>query len=384
MTYSGERLIFDSDSHLMELPDFLSAHASQKIKNRLPDFRELLTGQFDPESHAGKSGHSPENVKKMMALGNNLTKGPKWHEALGSFNGTERGLAIDLLGFRRQVIFSSFCARLIFGAEDDELAYGAAAAHNRAMQDFAGQDERMIGVAMVPLQDPEKAFVEINHAIELGLGAIWIAAEAPGGRSPGHPLHERLWSTMAEAGLPFILHVGSAALQIGDEWMNDGMPAHLSARGGAEVIGSKDLTAIHFESNRFISTMVLDGVLEAHPDLRGGVIEIGAGWVPDMIRRLDHAVEIWSRSEPQLANMKRTPREQIVQQMRFTPYPFEDVAQMISESSPDLYMFSSDYPHAEGGRDPIGRFSRSIESLGSEVEEKFFSRNFLDLHPNAS
>ena len=384
MTYSGERLIFDSDSHLMELPDFLSAHASRKIKNRLPDFRELLTGQFDPESHAGKSGHSPENVKKMMALGNNLTKGPKWHEALGSFNGTERGLAIDLLGFRRQVIFSSFCARLIFGAEDDELAYGAAAAHNRAMQDFARQDERMIGVAMVPLQDPEKAFVEINHAIELGLGAIWIAAEAPGGRSPGHPLHERLWSIMAEAGLPFILHVGSAALQIGDEWMNDGMPAHLSARGGAEVIGSKDLTAIHFESNRFISTMVLDGVLEAHPDLRGGVIEIGAGWVPDMIRRLDHAVEIWSRSEPQLANMKRTPREQIVQQMRFTPYPFEDVAQMISESSPDLYMFSSDYPHAEGGRDPIGRFSRSIESLGSEVEEKFFSRNFLDLYPNVS
>ena len=383
MTYAGERLIFDSDSHLMELPDFLSTHASQKIKDRLPDFREMLTGQFDPESHAGKSGHNPENVKKMMALGNDLTKGPKWHDALGSFNGTERGLAIDLLGFKRQVIFSSFCARLIFGAEDNEFAYGAAAAHNRAMHEFTRQDARMIGVAMVPLQDPEKALAEIKHAIELGLGAIWIAAEAPGGRSPGHPLHERLWSTMAEAGLPFILHVGSATLQIGDEWMNDGMPAHLSARGGAEVIGSKDLTAIHFASNRFISTMILDGVLEAHPNLRGGVIEIGAGWVPDMIRRLDHAVEIWSRSEPQLANMKRTPREQISQQLRFTPYPFEDVAQMISESSDDLYMFSSDYPHAEGGRDPIGRFSRSIEGLGLEVEEKFFSKNFLDLYPNA-
>ena len=384
MTYAGERLIFDSDSHLMELPDFLSTHASQKIKDRLPDFRELLVGQFDPESHEGKSGHNPENVKKMMALGDNLTKGPKWHDALGSFNGTERGLAIDLLGFERQVIFSSFCARLIFGTEDNEFAYGAAAAHNRAMHEFTRQDARMIGVAMVPLQDPEKALAEIKHAIELGLGAIWIAAEAPGGRSPGHPLHERLWSTMAEAGLPFILHVGSATLQIGDEWMNDGMPAHLSARGGAEVIGSKDLTAIHFASNRFISTMILDGVLEAHPNLRGGVIEIGAGWVPDMIRRLDHAVEIWSRSEPQLANMKRTPREQISQQLRFTPYPFEDVAQMISESSEDLYMFSSDYPHAEGGRDPIGRFSRSIDGLGSEVEEKFFSKNFLDLYPNAT
>ena len=112
--------------------------------------------------------------------------------------------------------------------------------------------------------------------------------------------------------------------------MNDGMPSNLSARGGAEVICSKDLTAIHFASNRFISTLVLDGVLEAKPNLRGGVIEIGAGSVPDMIRRLDHAVEIWSRSEPQLAKMKRTTREQITQQLRFTPYPFEDVAQMIA------------------------------------------------------
>ena len=383
MTYAGARTIYDADSHLMELPDFLSAHASKKIKDRLPNLQEILTGQFDPDSHAGKQGHNAENVDKLLALGDALTKGPKWHDALGSFSGSERTLAMDLLGFRKQVIFSSFCARLIFGAEDDELSYGAAAAHNRAMHDFASKDDRMIGVAMVPMQDPNKALDEIHHAIGLGLGAIWIAAEAPGGRSPGHPSHDKLWATMAESGLPFILHVGSAPLQVGDEWMNDGMPSNLTARGGAEVIGSKDLTAIHFASNRFISTLVLDGVLEAHPNLRGGVIEIGAGWVPDMIRRLDHAVEIWSRSEPQLAKMKRTPREQITQQLRFTPYPFEDVAQMVAESSEDLYMFSSDYPHAEGGRDPIGRFSRSIEGLSEEAHHKFFAKNFLDLYTNA-
>ena len=57
--------------------------------------------------------------------------------------------------------------------------------------------------------------------------------------------------------------------------------------------------------------------------------------------------------------MKRKPSEQIRQQLRFTPYPFEDVAQMVGESFAELFMFSSDYPHAEGGRDPIGRFERS-------------------------
>ena len=278
---------------------------------------------------------------------------------------------------------SSFCARLIFDAASDEIAYGAATAHNRAMAAFCAADPRLIGVGMVPLDDTTRALAEIEHVKALELGAVWIPADAPGGRSPGHADHDPIWAALAEARLPFILHVGSAPLTIGDEWMNDGRPDTATARGGAEVIGSKDLTVIHFASHRFISALVLDGVLEAHPDLRGGIIEIGAGWVPDMIRRLDHAVDIWSRSEPQLARMQRRPSEQIAAQLRFTPYPFEDVGQLVAESSADLYLFSSDYPHAEGGRDPIGRFSRSTAALDDADRQKFFAGNFVDLYPNA-
>ncbi len=142
--------------------------------------------------------------------------------------------------------------------------------------------------------------------------------------------------------MPFILHVGSASLQIPAPWMNDGFPDRVTARGGAEVIGSKDLTVIHHAPQRFISTLVLDGVLERFPNLRGGVIELGAGWVPDMIRRLDHAADIWARSEPHLALMQRKPSEQIRDQLRFTPYPFEDVGASIRESTPELYHISSD------------------------------------------
>ena len=381
MTYAGQRLIYDADSHLMELPDFLTAHVEQGLRSTLPDLTAALTGQFDPDAYAGKQGHTPSHVASLIALGDNLTKGPKWHDALGAFHGPERSQALDLLGFPRQVVFSSFCARLIFDAASDDIAYGAASAHNRAMAEFCIADSRLIGVAMVPLQDPTRALAEIKHAHELGLGAIWIPADAPGGRSPGHPAHAPIWTALAELDLPFILHVGSAPLTISDAWMNDGQPDTLSARGGAEVIGSKDLTVIHFAANRFISSLVLDGVLEAYPKLRGGVIEIGAGWVPDMIRRLDYAVDIWARSEPQLGKMQRKPSEQIAQQLCFTPYPFEDVGKLVSESSSDLFMFSSDYPHAEGGRDPIGRFTRTTANLSSDDQDKFFSGNFDKLYP---
>jgi predicted TIM-barrel fold metal-dependent hydrolase len=383
MTYAGDRLIYDADSHLMELPDFLSAHAEKGSQHLLPSLNAILAGQFNPGGYAGRQGHTPERVAELMELGDKITRGPKWHGALGAFNGKERGLALDLLGFKAQTVFASFCARLIFEAPPDR-AYATARAHNRAMAAFCSQDKRLIGVAIVPLDDPELALAEIDRATALGLGAIWISADAPGGRSPGHPAHDRIWATMAERRLPFILHVGSAPLQIPAPWMNDGFPDRVSARGGAEVIGSKDLTVIHHAAQRFISALVLDGVLERFPDLRGGVIEIGAGWVPDMIRRLDHAVAIWARSEPHLREMKRRPSEQIRAQLRFTPYPFENVAQFVSESFPELYLFSSDYPHAEGGHDPISRFESSTASLNEEAKTQFFSKNFLDLFERAS
>ena len=380
MSYANGKLILDADSHLMELPDFLTAYCDAEIRSALPDLGALLTGQFKPGQYSREAGHSSEQVAQLLALGDNLTKGPKWHEALGAFNGEERSQALDLLGFGKQVIFSSFCARLIFDAQNNDIAYGAATAHNRAMADYCAADARLLGVAMVPLQDVARAQQEIDHALKLGLDAVWISADAPGGRSPGHPDHNQIWARLAEAQVPFILHVGSAPLAIGDAWMNDGNPETLSARGGAEVIGSKDLTTIHFAAHRFISTLILDGVLEAHPNLRGGVIEIGAGWVPDMLRRLDHAVDIWSRSEPQLAKMQRTPSEQAQAHLRFTPYPFENVAQLVRESCPELFLFSSDYPHAEGGRDPLGRFGRTTAELSDEDQQKFFSRNFGDLY----
>ena len=375
--------IYDADSHLMELPDFLVRNAERGVRVRLPSLADIRLADVGEKmrSFQGAGGHPPETVAELAALGDRITRGPKWHDALGAFNGQERGLALDLLGFRRQVVFSSFCATKIFTAPDD-VRYAAAAAHNRSMAEFCAADQRLIGVALVPLDDPRLALAAIDEALQLGLGAVWIPSHAPGGRSPGHPAHDAIWRRLEETHTPFLLHVGSSSLAIADEWMNDGR-SRQSARGGAEVIGSKDLTAIFHSAQRFISVLVLDGVLERFRRLKGGVIELGAGWVPDTIRRLDHAVDIWARSEPHLGEFTRKPSEQAREQLRFTPYPFEDVGAFIRESAPQLYLFSSDYPHAEGGRDPVGRFSRSLAKACATDRNRFFADNFNALYAGA-
>ena len=162
--------------------------------------------------------------------------------------------------------------------------------------------------------------------------------------------------------------------------MNTGRPIPTDWLGGGENVRGKDMTSIHHAAELFVSTLVLDGVLERHPRLRGGVIELGAGWVPAMLRRVDYIAEIWRRSEPELAQLSRRPSEQITAQLGFTPYPFEDVGAMVRESNPDLYLFSSDYPHIEGGRHPLGRFGKSLEAFDEPVLERVYSGNFADLY----
>src|SRR5512139_1833016 len=359
MSYVNDRRVVDADSHLMEWPTFLTEHAPVNIRSDLPTIG------------GGSSGLQVKGLERtaeardsLIALGDDLIReGPKWYEALGAIDANERTMALDMLGFEHQVVYSSLCAPL-FGIADATLRYAAYRAHNRAMAAFCAADKRLHGVALCDLDDPQRSVEELEFALQLGLGPVWLPARAPGGVSPGHDKHDPFWARLAEAGVPFVLHVGSGPLQIDDAWRMNGRapPIRMPV---AEVINSKDLMVVYQPAERFLSVLILDGVLERHPQLRGGAIEMGAGWVPDMLRRLDHAAAIWSRSEPELRDMKRKPSQQASQQLRFTPYPFEDVGLLCTTSDPNLYLFSSDYPHAEGGRDPVGRFTKSLAGAGA-------------------
>ena len=68
-------------------------------------------------------------------------------------------------------------------------------------------------------------------------------------------------------------------------------------------------------------------------------------------------------------------------QIRATPYPHEDTGWTIANSDDGVCLFSSDFPHVEGGRNPIGRFERSMDAAGitTGARERFYVDNFVDL-----
>jgi len=394
-----ERSYYDADSHVMELPNFIIDYADKEFKDLIPpvNYKASLVTDEEVEEIINNGGkHSKEHVEAQIALGDGLIAESKEIQALGAFDRDDRSLAMDLLGFKKQLVFATHSVVTPFRdlrgkakyvekqkGITPELRYGATRAHNRAMADFCSEDSRLMGVGVIPLHEPELAMMELDFAIKSGLEAIWIPHYACGDRSPGHLALDPFWQKLSDEGIPFLMHVGGAPLQLDKSWNDNGKPPSKDWMGGGENVRAKDMVVMHQGPETFISMMVLDGVFERHPKLRGACVELGAGWVPEMLQRLDYVVKTWNRVDKNLEDIKRKPSEQLKEQMAFTPYAHEDVGLLMDASSPELYLFSSDYPHVEGTRDPIGKFDKTLANHDESNKDLFYSENFLRIFPGA-
>jgi predicted TIM-barrel fold metal-dependent hydrolase len=386
----ASRAYYDADSHIMELPNFIIDHADPAFRDQIPpvSYQASLVTDEEVDAIVANGGrHTASHIAEQIALGDGLMAKSKEIQALGAFDGSDRRTALDMLGFAKQLVFATHSVVTPFHPSRTKvsapLRYAAVRGHNRAMAEFCSHDPRLMGVAVVPVHEPELAMAELAFALDAGLAAIWIPHYAAGDRSPGHVDLDPFWARLAEAGTPFVLHVGGSPLQLDPRWSNNGKLPSRDWMGGGENVRAKDMVVMHQGPERFLSMMVLDGVFERHPGLRGASVELGAGWVPELLRRLDWVVKSWSRVDKNLSAIMRKPSEQLTAQMAFTPFVFEDVGNFIDQSSPDLYLFSSDYPHVEGGRDPIGRFESSLGARNESIRERFYAENFLRIFPDA-
>ena len=371
MPYATGRAYCDADSHLMELGDWLTPYADPGVREKLRPLYLGGAGKLAEQAIDAAAARRGDPAAA-RALEENLMSAKGWG-ALGAFDRTERSRALDLLGFEKQLVFSTFAATQ-FGGDDRELLYGGARAHNRAISDFCAEDKRLIAVGMVPWGDPELTLREAHEAIRLGCGSILLNSAPSGDRSPTHPDYHGLWALLQETNVPFMLHIGGGGRTLRRAFHNNGQTV-TDWLGGGENIRSKDFMVVHNAPETFLSCMVLDGIFETFPRLRGGCIEQGALWVPTWLKRLDIAQQTFAKTEPALRLPKRA-SEYVHGHVWFTPFPTEPVGWIVEQAGDDLFLFSSDYPHPEGGRDPLRRFEESLGAASSQVRENFYSANF--------
>jgi predicted TIM-barrel fold metal-dependent hydrolase len=375
------RIIHDADSHLMESPDWFTPYADPDIRDRMKPVFAVETSRPDTAFSLNvlEAKHSDPAYRAEAEAEIWLKK--NWF-ALGSFRKEDRPRALDLLGFASQLVFNTFANKALQQAEhsgDLDYAYGLARAHNRAMVDFCSVDQRLLPVGYVPLADFDRAAAMAREAVSLGCKALMIASACPPGHSPSHVALDPVWAAAVDAGVPVVLHVGGGGQLMDPAYFVNGLPPVPDFHGGDGNFRSVDYMAIQYPVMQTLAAMIIDGVLLRFPTLKIGVIEQGATWVPGWMRSMDSAAVAFTKNEERLQKLEMAPSGYVTRQIRVTPYPHEDAGWCIREGGEDIFLFSSDFPHVEGGRNPLGRFERSLEGVSEVAKEKFYRTNFEDL-----
>src|SRR5271156_4934721 len=378
MPYVEGRIIHDADSHLMELGDCLDPYFTRPMLERyhaLPIYqhkigngvwaRKAREQHDDPEFRAGEEAN--------ILLRKN-------YQALGAFLPQDRPKAVDYLGFASQLVFTTFCLgnfQLEYG-DDADLCYAASTAHNRMMTDFCSVDRRLLPTGYVPFMDFERAAAATREAIALGAKAILIPSRCPKGHSPSHIGFDPIWAQAEEAGLPILFHVGGEE-KLNPDYFNNGLPRVKDFHGGEENFTSVSFMPIPNSVMQTLACLIIDGVMDRFPRLKFGAIELGASWVPSWMRFMDSAAAAFVKNEERLHRLSAKPSEIARRQVRVTPYPHEDTGWIIRNSGEEMLLFSSDFPHVEGGRNPLKRFNDALEGIAPRAVERFFTDNFIDL-----
>lgn len=370
MTEPAPRRYFDADSHVLEPNDWLRPYADPAIRDRLRVL-ELPLAPSNDEAAAIVAERNDAALDGERLWG-------RGYDAYGAWDGGERRAILDKYAIDAQLVFSTFAPGQ-FLSQDLDLLYGGVRAHTRALADFCSTDERLLAVPLIPFSDVDRAVVELDAALELGCGAVLVQSTSPSKTmGPGHPALDPFWARLQDADVAFVTHIGTGGRLVPTGYRENGRPLPTDFLGGGENIRSKDFINIGYWPENFLCALALDGVFERFGRLRGASIEQGAEWVPGMLKKLDGAMQ-FARTEPDLAALPMPASDYIRRQVKFTPFPKDDVGWILDQVGPDLLLFSTDFPHPEGTRDPMGRFERHLDRFDAETQDRFYVDNLREL-----
>ncbi len=336
MAYS--RRIIDGDGHIFEDPEGV---------------RSFLPPEWSEASIANMFGFWPQFGSHMFFA---LNKVPP-----GSFQDPGYDGWIDFLdtqGFDATVLYPS--AFLHFGRIPDlDLALGVAKAYNNWLhQAYLSRDERFKGMAMIPLQDPPAAALELRRAVkELGM----CGAMLTGVGHKGELGSKDFWPVYEEAdslGCALALHAGSHA-GLGMDYMN--------IFAGSNALGHPLAVSIGFTS------MLLNGVFDRFPRARYAFLEAGIGWFLMAVERCTRSFGAFPPLDPNGQYLKLAPDEKIIDYLRRLAKEGRivvgveggepSIAHAVHLMGNEAFMYSSDYPH-EATKETIG------EEIGELLENE--------------
>lgn len=333
--------VVDSDGHIMEPSDLWDKYidpAYHGVRPRGDTISEGATGldvlgNVMPRMYADDDGGQfRRGVTEKWRAGRKELIAREWS--------AEAYIEVmDAEGIDRMVLYptNGLYAASVHDLPGD-VASAICRAYNRWLYDYCSYNgERLIGVALVGLQDPELAAAEARYAAEeLGFRGVMIRPNPYMGRNLEDPAYDPFYDEIARLGIALATHEGSGPA----------MPEY-----GVDRFKSR--LAVHaichpFEQMAAVYSFTAGGVMERHPDLKVAILEAGGGWLPYWLDRLDEHAEWLENVESETGHLKMMPSEYFRRQGWINCEPTEPGLQAIVEFvGADRVLWASDFPHPD-------------------------------------
>jgi hypothetical protein len=202
---------------------------------------------------------------------------------------------------------------------------------------------RLRPVAHLTLRDFD--FLDAQLAA-LDAADVRLAMISPGlveGKPLSHPELDRAWSAFVAHGVTPVFHVANQTRPFDDAWFASDPEPSLPVLSSVFLWTGAALA---------LSDLVLNGVFSRHPELRIGVMELSAVWVPMFSMYLDGGYDFHRRMVGRgIVELDGRPSDIVRDHARIAAFAYERPDALMGKVG-DLFMACSDYPHAEGTATP--------------------------------
>ncbi|HEV3134887.1 MAG TPA: amidohydrolase family protein [Acidimicrobiia bacterium] len=277
--------------------------------------------------------------------------------------------SLDEFGLDAAVMFPNYGLLWEQRLASDRAAQRAnARAYNRFVAGVCADGaDRLFAVAHVMLHDPEWAVEEIARVRAEGVRLAMIAPAPVDGKPLSHADFDPVWAAFSDNGVAPVFHVSEFE-----------SPLHPAWRQGEPEEGERlfDSIFLYLAPAVALADLILNGTLERFPELRVGVVELTASWVPHFLLHIDGASDFYAlrHGEP-YRRLGARPSEYFLRQVRVAALPYEMPNRLVPRVGDDTYMIGSDWPHAEGVADPMAAAERAVAGLTGTARSNILGAN---------
>ncbi len=384
---------FDADNHYYEAEDAFIRHVEPRMHKRCMQWaeidgrRRLLVGgkvnrfipnpTFDP---IARPGCLDDYFRGRVAKSDMREAFGELEPIPASYRDKDARLAqMDQQGLDACFMFPTLGVGMETALEPDlEAMLAAFAGFNRWLLDDWGfaHEDRIFSAGYLTLADVGWALDQLDFLLDhdvrvVNLRPSSVPDGAGGRRSLGHPDHEPVWQKLDDAGITVAMHSGDA----GYDFLNH----HWGITSEFEAFRYDPLKMLLTSSpiSDALASLIVEGVLTRHRNIRVATIETGSEWVPPLVRKFEKA---WKQQKHLLPE---EPMEVFRRQVWVSPYYEDDLLDLRDTIGADHMLFGSDFPHAEGLADPVS-FVDDLDGFSSAEIEQVMRSNGLALTRRAA